>query len=369
MTDTFAARCQPGRFNNFDALRLLLALSVIYGHSYALTQGNLEAEAIYRFTHGLFYSGTFAVAFFFLISGFLITGSWLKSPTLLAYCEKRFLRIAPGYIAAVLFSVLVVATLTSGVGAYQGRLLLQSAVIAPMNSLRIFPNNPYPRYLNGSLWTIRYEVLCYGLVALLGLAKLISRRGAVLAVTILLILTAAVDTKMPFLDRLPAGFGMSNIAMFYLACFGVGMVFYLHAGRIPYSPWNAGLCVVLMTVVCHGEHREAISILLFPFPLGYVLFYIAFSSFRIPAWKGVDLSYGTYVYAFVAQQFLAWRGVRNIGLMLGLAIAITIPLAICSWFLVERPALRLKRRIAKPAPAKDLEAAGTVAHTAGPFPG
>ena len=161
---------------------------------------------------------------------------------------------------------------------------------------------------------------------------------------------------------------MSNIAVFYLACFAVGMVFYLHAGKIPYSPWIAGLCIVLMTIVCHGEHREAISILLFPFPLGYVLFYVAFSRFRIPAWKGVDLSYGTYVYAFVVQQFLAWCGVRNISLMLILATAITIPLAICSWFLVERPSLRLKRRIAKPTPAGDLDALGAIAKTVGQVP-
>ncbi len=55
---------------------------------------------------------------------------------------------------------------------------------------------------------------------------------------------------------------------------------------------------------------------------------------KLPA----DLSYGLYIYAFPLQQVLAAHGM----LSLWLSIAVTLPFAAASWFLVEKPALRFK---------------------------
>ena len=83
------------------------------------------------------------------------------------------------------------------------------------------------------------------------------------------------------------------------------------------------------------------------------------SMMTAPRWRFTqDLSYGTYVYAFPLQQLLACVGLATLPMAVfaGLAIAVTLPVAAASWFLVERPALRLKRRPERrscpPAPAE-----------------
>ncbi len=57
-------------------------------------------------------------------------------------------------------------------------------------------------------------------------------------------------------------------------------------------------------------------------------------SVRLPA----DISYGLYIYAFPLQQILAGEH----RLSFATALAVTAPFAIASWYLVEKPALRLK---------------------------
>ena len=60
---------------------------------------------------------------------------------------------------------------------------------------------------------------------------------------------------------------------------------------------------------------------------------------RLPAPKlPADLSYGLYIYAFPLQQVLSAHGV----LSLWASMAVTLPFAAASWFLIEKPALRLK---------------------------
>lgn len=64
---------------------------------------------------------------------------------------------------------------------------------------------------------------------------------------------------------------------------------------------------------------------------------------RLKGWRS-DYSYGTYIYAFPVQQMLAAAGVHRSGLIAYVAAsaACTAPFAVASWWLVERPASRLR---------------------------
>jgi peptidoglycan/LPS O-acetylase OafA/YrhL len=68
-----------------------------------------------------------------------------------------------------------------------------------------------------------------------------------------------------------------------------------------------------------------------------------------------DISYGVYIYAFPLQQLLVVYGVGDLGYIpfLLASLACTFPVAAGSWYLVERPALKLKSRArrAKAVPA------------------
>lgn len=84
-----------------------MAACVILFHSL----GN--RDPLVRLTHAHMSLGSCAVDGFFIISGFLISKSWERSPGVPAYLKKRALRIVPGFVAASLLSTFVVGALGS----------------------------------------------------------------------------------------------------------------------------------------------------------------------------------------------------------------------------------------------------------------
>ena len=69
-----------GRGDNLLLLRAIAASVVIYAHGYALTPAADDADRLTP-VFGL-YAGNVAVYAFFFISGFLVTGSWQRQPSL-----------------------------------------------------------------------------------------------------------------------------------------------------------------------------------------------------------------------------------------------------------------------------------------------
>jgi len=181
------------RPNNFNLMRLLLALAVIYSHSYPIALGR-EGEILHEpfcfLTHHLTTTGQLAVDAFFLISGFLITAIWMRSRTFVAYLMKRILRIYPGFVVAMGVSAALIWTLCPQFRAtvinpwgwvisfFKNLLLLSNSSITGPG---IFPGNPSPQVLNGPLWTIPVEFLCYLFVLLVGFCGLFYRKRLILA--------------------------------------------------------------------------------------------------------------------------------------------------------------------------------------------
>src|SRR5258705_9890366 len=93
--------------NNFGLLRLILALLVVFSHSYSLAWGSEDAEPLMRLTHGRLGFASLAVNGFFVLSGFLVTHSFLRSRGFFDYLKKRILRIYPGFIAVSLIGVVI----------------------------------------------------------------------------------------------------------------------------------------------------------------------------------------------------------------------------------------------------------------------
>ena len=96
-------------FNNFNALRLGLAVLVIVSHAFPLfLRGGMDREPLGRITtYGQDTFGGVAVNLFFLISGMLITASWLRSKSMQNFLFKRILRIYPGFLVATTVSILI----------------------------------------------------------------------------------------------------------------------------------------------------------------------------------------------------------------------------------------------------------------------
>ena len=170
--------------NSFDWLRLLAAAMVIHHHVYPLSG---RAAPMFFATD----YGALGVGIFFVISGYLVSGSLARSATLGDYLKKRLLRIEPGLMVALLVTALILgATVTTlPLGDYLTApqvwlYVARNALLYPVDYALpgVFAANPFPAVVNGSLWTLRLEFSCYLLLALLALAKVFNAHAlAILA--------------------------------------------------------------------------------------------------------------------------------------------------------------------------------------------
>ena len=315
------------RKNNFDFLRFLAATLVIFSHSWPLTQGTNSHEPLEVLTGKQLDFGALAVYIFFIISGFLIAMSFDRTQSLGRFAKARFLRIAPALVIVVVFLAAIVGpidtTLTQS--AYWSSFPFLGFVADHLPG--VFVHNPYSGAVDGSLWTIKFEVLCYALVALMGVLKLLTNRW-VLAVFLLCSMT-------PWAGEYSAGL---------LPYFAVGMFFYGFRRVVPIRGTFA-IAAALVLVAAFVTHHVG---LVLPFSLAYLVLWFAFTP-SIPLQNFArygDWSYGLYIWAFPVQQqwMQAFPGLSPITLFL-LSLPTTWVLSVLSWNLIEKRALALKGKI------------------------
>ena len=146
--------------NNFGFLRLFFAVLVIFSHSPELIDGNRSREILTQIFHTISF-GEFAVDGFFLISGFLVTKSFMQSSTRRSYLLKRLARIVPGFAIAFLISLFIAGLLGGGdlSGIPMRENLIAFFTLQQPALPGAFANLPY-HDLNGAVWTISYEFRC-----------------------------------------------------------------------------------------------------------------------------------------------------------------------------------------------------------------
>ena len=242
------------RGSNFDLLRLAAASAVVFSHSQLVVAG--EGWWVAHSTSAFPQFGDDAVAVFFVISGMLVTQSWLRDPHLVRYLTRRVLRVMPALVVTVAASCLVLGVIASeltpsaylaapGTWAY----LVNTTLFFQMFNLPgVFTHLPLPCAINGSLWTLRYEFICYLAVpVLVAVVTVVRRRGAVLiigatcAAIATLALTAHVDYVIagadPFtIAGLPGAAGWNLAPLFVLLTyFLAGMSIEMWQSRIRFD--------------------------------------------------------------------------------------------------------------------------------------
>jgi peptidoglycan/LPS O-acetylase OafA/YrhL len=346
-----------GRFkeNLFVPIRLGLALLVIFSHSYPIVLGDELSEPLIRLT-GYQSIGDCAVEMFLAISGFLIASSWDSSKSAWNFMLKRVLRIYPAFIVLMMLQAFVLAPLAAK-EPFTGYSLKQLALIAvetidlvgygfPYGGLlTTFPNNPFPHEMNGSLWTIRYEFVCYFLLAL-GAGF---RKPKWLALGFAAMLLVYLSGWLPPWHKfLTAAFGAITLLPRLVTFFLAGALFYRLRDRIPHDG-KIALGALIALVIAAISYPTVLRLLL-PTAGVYLLFWFAYHPrlMSLPKLHKCDLSYGTYLYAFPIQQslmlWLAPHIVMTPWKLAMLATLCTLPIAALSWYAIEKPFLSLKSR-------------------------
>jgi peptidoglycan/LPS O-acetylase OafA/YrhL len=336
----------PGtRSNDFDALRLAGALLVIVGHAAVLVG---EPEAAPRLlgmpVHGL------GVAIFFSISGYLIMGSWLRRPEVGRYVASRAARILPALAVVTILSIVVVGPIftTLGLGAYASdpgtwRYLANLVPVLPQYELPgVFGGLPYPDVVNGSIWTLRAEFLCYLAVVLVGMLPAKARPWCIAIAA--LVAAAAVPLQLRV-----AGSDVSQLAD-VLVYFAVGALIRIVVPRSALRPL-VGLGGLAALAVLGGALGAVAPLV--PHALAWIVLPYAVVSIGLASTPVVrraarfgDLSYGIYLWAFPVQQALLVLA-PGTGMLPSILIVtpVSAALALASWHLVEQPAMRAKDRL------------------------
>lgn len=332
------------RSNALNAWRLGLALAVIVWHSSVLTGRALPPFAVHQFATQDFVDG------FFAISGFLIPASWLSHPRLRNYTLARALRILPGMWVCLIVTAFVIAPI--GVALQGGsatnllmsggplRFVVRNSAVAYVQSdIAGTPQAvPTPGMWNGSLWTLQYEVLLYIVVAVLGVIGLLGRRWLFPA-AFALALTCSVLISCP-LD----GGTVAQRAARLAVMFAAGALMHRFRDVIPARwPLVAVSAAIVLVANFLPDYRVIGAI-----PLAYAVIVSGALIKHKRLNLRTDLSYGTYVYACPVQQVLVICGLGslNVPLFAVVSATATLPFAAASWFLIEKPAMKLKARIA-----------------------
>jgi peptidoglycan/LPS O-acetylase OafA/YrhL len=348
MASPTVATVSGGRSNNLNFLRFFLAALVLFSHSFHLTGS--KAEPLTVFSHGRTYFGEIAVDFFFAISGFLITRSWIYSKGPWDYLKKRILRIYPGYIVASLLTVGVFGLAAAADrGAYLHalhpvRFLLDLLRLHKMPMLPTYVHNPAPDDLNGSLWTITLEFQCYLGVMVLAYLGLLKRPGILVGIFAALVVLQTLISyphlvSIPMLQHAP---DLVTLRVRFATFFVAGAVFYLLGDRIPYSKplFAISVLIVVLSMAVNGMQT------VLPICGVYALIWVSFAQeLKLQNWgHKVDLSYGVYLYAWPVQQTVIHLSHQTIGpyMLTLIALPITCLLATVSWYVVEQPFLKMK---------------------------
>jgi peptidoglycan/LPS O-acetylase OafA/YrhL len=345
-TDSLGAL--SGRNNNLNLIRLVLASSVIVSHAWPLGQLGDELQL------GQTSVGTIAVFCFFAISGFLITRSRERTSGG-RYLWHRALRIFPGYAVCLAVIAAVIAPLAwlhyngtiagypvidalryVGINATLLRTSIDPTIAGTQASI-----NPSLQYWNGAAWSLFFEFLCYLGIALLAAVGLL--RARIVAVLLLMVAATllaweiAPEPMTELLFRSRDAYRLFTTGAMFLA----GSLLYFLRDRIPSSPGlAAGAAVVAATGLTFLEHPEW---LIAP-AIAYLCVWLGTNLPFRPVLLRTDISYGVYIYGYPVATLLTIYGASQWGVTvyLLLTFAIVAPLALLSWFVVERPALRAK---------------------------
>ena len=336
-----------GRRNNYDALRLLAAFSVLFGHSFALTgRPRPEAEALGPF---LGFHQTFdgvGVSIFFFISGLLVTASYVRRASVFHFLEARILRIYPAIIVNISITVFVLGAAVTSLGLSDyfadpqtWNFLLTNWRLGSVeyHLPGVFSGLHDGGSVNGSLWTLPHEIRLYGWCAVLGLLGIFRFRWAYLALYGPALVLYAMQWP-PFenstgsFDRLWIMFFAGMGASLFRDVLGLNWTAFVIAGvGLSFAGLPPRIYDVLISLW-----------------LGYGVLLLAYWRYapRLDIGRYGDFSYGLYIYAFPVQQtvLLALGVGTNPYLLMTIATPISFMFAVLSWFWVERPALSFKGR-------------------------
>lgn len=329
--------------NNFDLIRLLAACQVASMHAGEWLKLPFSPKAHFLWLFP-------GVPVFFIVSGFLITGSFCFSgKDTRGYFRSRFLRIYPGLWGnlLVIFLMLVGAGVLSWAWLINPRPYIYFSILAATGSTYFAHfiagdaglnwNSTLPFFPGGVLWTITVELGFYLLIPLVFKTK---RKWMSLSVWFcgsLIIAIAQNYYRSAFLD---------TIILPYLWIFLLGAATRLAWNKIKWAfenTFHLWLTAHLLLWVIPDYKNISLMVVISTLSLAGCTLSFAHTLPRLAAClRGNDLSYGIYLYHMPIVMVLMNLGQMDAPTGWCLTYFCVFIAAALSWFGIERPYLAFK---------------------------
>lgn len=338
--------------NAFDLLRLVLAFFVIVTHSYLLG-GYKFQDPLSVFSKGQTNFGEIGVMGFFALSGYLITASFERAKNIFVFASHRVLRIFPGFWVCLLFCGFVIAPLmfylngghiadfvftgeNSSVTYFFKNFFL---LIKQWKIQNVLASSAYNESLNGSLWSLFPELQCYIFTLIAGYFGLFNKNKLLYLILFISVLSYCA-VNLNFLK----GFGPTIVVLgpslkvytSYLA----GSIMYVYKDQFRFDAKGTLFALLFSLVLIKFGGFNLIAPLLIA-----IVLINSFQLFEVRL--KYDVSYGLYIYSFAVQQvlFLLLADRLPVILFILLSLIISGVLAFLSFICIEKPAMRLRKRL------------------------
>lgn len=334
-----ASTSNMGHENSFTFVRWFAAGLVLYGHSFVFL-GLPEPVFMQWIT-----LGPLGVYIFFSISGYLVAQSWENDPHVLRFLLRRILRIFPGLAICIFISAVFIGPMVTRLSlsdyfshpqfsGYFTNVFLKINFSLPA----VFEKNKFPHAVNGSLWSLPVEFFMYLVLAVW--SRIVAPKiGYLIAALVFLFL--ALNWAMSKQEMLVFyNTDMRQVAICG-AYFWVGALF--QKIKIANIFSISSLSITLIIWVCLTvDMKLFIAFSYFCIPL----FFLALGDAYHPILSKInnyDFSYGIYIYSFPIQQVIA-NFYPNMWIVeyIFWTIVFSVGVGSVSWYLIEKPALKLK---------------------------
>ncbi|MGI4881304.1 MAG: acyltransferase family protein [Janthinobacterium lividum] len=329
------------RSTGFDYVRLGLSLSVAFWHAFFLTYAQDAKHSMLRVLVLMI------LPMFFALSGYLISGSLTRTRSIHEFLTLRAIRIMPALAVEVVLSAVLVGVFftTLPLGQYFSSPVFHAYFLNIVGDIHfflpgVFEQNPTVR-VNGSLWTIPYELYCYLAITLLWLVGAIRNRRLILLIVVVM------QIALPARDLLRGEFIKYDEALpgrMLILSFLCGVLIYFYREKIVLRLWMFVAAIVLSLLLLMSVYTSY----LVAFPAAYITVFIGLTNPRkIPILMDGDYSYGIYLYASPIQQSVLalFPDHRTWWFNFGVALVPFCLFAAFSWHVVESPILGRRRRI------------------------
>lgn len=333
----YLSEASKGRENNLDLIRFVAAALVILCHAYPISLGAEHVDILGRLTRDQMHFGNLAVCVFFLYGGYLIAKSAERLQKTGAYFKARIFRIFPCLVVVTFVLTFLVGPFITSLtpaqyftagGTY--KYLLNSVMVLTHNLPGVFENNIYGATVNGPLWTLPVEFLCYILCFLVLKCGFLNQKRMKWTVPVFIIGYLGVWFVVQGSESLVAA--LRPAGMFY-----TGMLYYVYRNKVKLNPWAALVALCGMIISTWAGILGATVFVFLP----YILFYIGFGTTHkcTNFSRYGEVSYGVYLCGWPIQQIvcmlMSGKMQPLVNFVIALPISVVCGLILCK--LVEEP--------------------------------